>query len=289
MQKDERYVLLDTYPICHWSGTLGPKVKEGDRQNPEGFYSFNQRLLHRSGKHPRSLNLGFPNSYDRALERTGSYILVHGGCSSVGCFAMTDPVMDEIFLLAQAALRQGQERVHVHVFPFRMTQDNLDATSTSPWSSFWANLKDGYDAFEASHLPPRVGVCDKRYVVETALPGEGGDQGPLALCGALSATAELNLPSVADLAPRWSPPPSLAAGLPSRPGAPGTGELRTPPSGANVLAQGKTPAGRPVKAQATCNVALASCRLFIANKHRAAAVRAKSRNTVASAGGARSR
>lgn len=264
VQKGERFVLLDTYPICHWSGTLGPKLKEGDRQNPEGFYSFDRRLLHRSGKHPRSLNLGFPNSFDRAMERTGSYILVHGGCSSVGCFAMTDPVMDEIYQLAHAALRAGQDRVHVHVFPFRMTEVNLAAHSTSPWAPFWSNLKVGYDAFEATHVPPRVGVCDRRYVIEMAMPGEAGDQGPLAPCGAVSAAAELNLPSRADLSPSLS-------------------RFATSESPSAVLVRAAAPArARAPKVQATCNPNLSSCRLFIANKQRAAAMAETSRSKVAS-------
>ena len=172
--KDGRFVLLDTYPICHWSGALGPKAQEGDKQNPEGFYTIRRRQLHLAGRWRRALNVGFPNAFDRALGRTGSYILLHGGCSSVGCFAMTNPVMEEIFTLTEAALRSGQEEVNVHIFPFRMTEANLERYQISPWIGFWRNLKEGYDAFEATHVPPNVGVCSKRYVVQQAEPREPG-------------------------------------------------------------------------------------------------------------------
>ncbi|HXF53751.1 MAG TPA: murein L,D-transpeptidase family protein [Hyphomicrobiaceae bacterium] len=166
LRQGERFVLLDSYPICHWSGSIGPKLSEGDMQTPEGFYTVGLRQLHHSGRWPRSLNLGYPNTYDRAMLRTGSYILLHGGCSSSGCFAMTDPVMDEIYKLARAALRAGQRQVHVHVFPFRMTEDNLAAHAAAPWIEFWRELKPGYDAFAATGLPPRISVCQRHYVVE---------------------------------------------------------------------------------------------------------------------------
>lgn len=173
LRKDDRFELLDTYPICHWSGTLGPKIAEGDKQNPEGFYKIGRRQLHLAGRWPRSLNLGFPNPYDRALARTGSYILVHGGCSSTGCFAMTNPVMKEIYGLTEGALRGGQPYVNVHVFPFRMTAANMERFSASEWKDFWRTLKEGYDAFELSRVPPRVGVCDRHYVVQQVEPGVG--------------------------------------------------------------------------------------------------------------------
>lgn len=165
VRSGERFELFATYPICHWSGALGPKLTEGDRQSPEGLYSISSRQLHRSGRWRRSLDIGFPNSFDKAHGRTGSYILVHGGCTSTGCYAMTNPVMEEIFALSEAALTQGQDRIHVHIFPFRMTQENLAAHAASPWSGFWLSLKDAYDVFERTHLPPRVSICGKRYVL----------------------------------------------------------------------------------------------------------------------------
>jgi hypothetical protein len=160
-----RFELFATYPICFWSGKLGPKQREGDRQAPEGFYSVGLEQLHLKGRQPRSLHLGFPNALDRAHARTGSHILVHGGCQSIGCYAMTNPVMEEIFALSEQALHQGQDRIPVHAFPFRMTEDNLKGSADHPWYEFWLNLKEAYDAFERTRIPPRVGVCDKKYLV----------------------------------------------------------------------------------------------------------------------------
>ena len=191
MRAGGRYVLLDTYPVCHWSGTVGPKIHEGDKQTPEGFYTVTRQQLHLIGRHPRSLNLGFPNAFDKVNQRTGSYILVHGGCSSVGCFAMTNSVVAEIYDLAERAIKSGQERVHVHVFPFRMTDANMATYAKSEWLAFWQNLKEGYDAFEQTRVPPYIGVCEKRYLVHPAGPEEVAANGPLAVCGeSLAAISE---------------------------------------------------------------------------------------------------
>jgi murein L,D-transpeptidase YafK len=215
MEKDGAYVLFSTYPICHWSGTLGPKIREGDKQTPEGFYTITSRQLHRMGRWTRALNLGFPNAFDESLKRDGSYILVHGGCSSVGCFAMTNPVIDEIYTLTSAALRAGQRHVPVHVFPFRMTEANLASHSDSEWKTFWVNLKEGYDAFERTRRPPYVSVCDGRYRVEemSASPPEAGTPGPLAVCGP-TAAALLGLDKSAWLVP-LAPKQFLQNGLQS--------------------------------------------------------------------------
>lgn len=162
-QKDGAFVLFATYPICHWSGSLGPKMRDGDKQAPEGFYAIDRALSRHVGRWPKALNLGFPNVFDHSLARTGDNILIHGGCSSVGCFAMTNPVMDEIHNLTTAAIEGGQEYVPVHVFPFRMTEENMKANANSPWAGFWANLKQGYDAFEKTRRPFAVDVCDGHY------------------------------------------------------------------------------------------------------------------------------
>jgi hypothetical protein len=145
---------------------LGPKLYEGDRQAPEGFYSVGPQQLVLSGRHARSLDLGYPNAFDGSLGRTGSHILLHGGCQSTGCFAMTDPVMERVYALAEQALRAGQREIPVHVFPFRMTAANLEQHSNSPWRAFWNNLKAGYDAFEATRTLPVVYACRGAYLVE---------------------------------------------------------------------------------------------------------------------------
>jgi murein L,D-transpeptidase YafK len=164
IDKGARFERFASYAICNWSGVLGPKLTEGDRQSPEGLYSIGADQLHRKGRWRRSLDIGYPNTFDRAHGRTGSFILVHGGCSTIGCFAMTNPVMDEIFALSEAALANGQERIQVHVFPFRMTRANLNAHANSPWSGFLSNMKDAYDVFERTSIPPDVSVCGDRYV-----------------------------------------------------------------------------------------------------------------------------
>jgi murein L,D-transpeptidase YafK len=179
MRKGDSFVLFETYPICHWTGTLGPKIREGDKQSPEGFYSITARQSRHRGRWRKAFNLGFPNALDQRLQRTGSYILLHGGCSSTGCFAMTDPVLDEIYDLAQSAMAHGQPRVHIHIFPFRMTERALAQHAGHPASAFWQDLKAGYDAFERVHVPPTIGVCNQRYVVRDGDPGTSGDPNAL--------------------------------------------------------------------------------------------------------------
>ncbi len=165
MEKGGRYQLFATYPICLWSGRLGPKLQEGDRRAPEGFYSVTKEQLNPNSRWHRSFNLGFPNKFDQSHGRTGSFIMVHGGCQSVGCFAMTDPVVDEIWRLVTAALDKGQAAFDVQVFPFRMSEQNLKARAGDPWAQFWSDLKAGHDLFEQTKIPPHVAVCDGRYVV----------------------------------------------------------------------------------------------------------------------------
>ena len=172
MEKEGRYQKFATYPICLWSGRLGPKLREGDRQAPEGFYAVTKEELNPNSRWHRSFSLGFPNAFDRAQGRTGSFIMVHGGCQSVGCFAMTNDVVDQIWRLVTAALDSGQPAFNVQVFPFRMTEKNLAARKGDKWSPFWADLKKGYDAFEATHLPPMITVCEGRYVIAEAKPGD---------------------------------------------------------------------------------------------------------------------
>lgn len=174
--KDKKFQLFATYPICRWSGRLGPKIRQGDRQAPEGFYSVSGSSLNPESRWHRSFNLGFPNTYDKAHQRTGSFLMVHGGCSSVGCYAMTNPVIEEIWTLVTSALDKGQERFQVQVFPFRMTEENLASRGQSPLAPFWRDLKTGYDRFETDRLPPQVNVCARRYTFEPAgsvLDGSG--------------------------------------------------------------------------------------------------------------------
>ena len=163
MRDGEKFNRLHSYPICKHSGFLGPKLKEGDRQAPEGFYAVTKKQLNPGSRHYRAFNLGFPNEYDRAHGRTGSALMVHGGCTSIGCYAMTDLGVGEIYRVVEKALNNGQKKVPVHVFPFRMTKENLTKASAGKWQPFWENIKVGHDLFEKNGVPPKVGVCGKRY------------------------------------------------------------------------------------------------------------------------------
>lgn len=167
-KEDGHYYHLKTYPICAYSGGLGPKLKQGDRQAPEGFYLVDKELMHPKSQYHLAFNMGFPNAYDRALGRTGSNLMVHGDCTSSGCYAMTDAVVEEIYILAREALAGGQENFQVHAFPFRMTAANLAAHKDNDWYAFWTNLKEGYDYFETTRSAPKLAVCGRKYVVNAA-------------------------------------------------------------------------------------------------------------------------
>ncbi len=163
MKRGRQFELFATYPICAWSGQLGPKVQEGDYQSPEGFYTIGNGQLNPNSRYHRAFNLGYPNLLERAHQRTGAHLMMHGSCASIGCFAMTDPVIDELWALVTEALNKGQERVGVHVFPFRMTEERLTAFAWHPWAEFWRDMKPAYDLFESDRVPPQISVCNKRY------------------------------------------------------------------------------------------------------------------------------
>ena len=158
-----------TYP-AHFSGYLGPKLMEGDQQTPEGFYSIMEKALNPNSAFHLSFNIGYPNVYDQIQLRTGSYIMVHGGQASIGCFAMTDPGIEEIYLMAEAAFDNGQLNIPMHIFPFRMTPERLEKESSSAWADFWSNLAEGYAAFEKTHVPPMVSTFEGRYVFDQPVP-----------------------------------------------------------------------------------------------------------------------
>jgi murein L,D-transpeptidase YafK len=173
-----RYALLKVYPICRWSGELGPKVKEGDRQAPEGFYPITPGLMNPNSNYYLAINTGFPNAYDKANNRSGAFLMIHGDCSSSGCYAMTDEQIGEIYSLAREAFLGGQKEFQVQAYPFRMTPKNLARHRTNPNMAFWRMLKEGNDHFEVSHLEPKVDVCDKHYVFDAQSPD--GTAKPLA-------------------------------------------------------------------------------------------------------------
>ena len=167
-QKDTgRYGKLADFEICKWSGKYGPKFKEGDRQAPEGFYTVNKHQLNPNSQYHLSFNMGFPNAYDRSHGRTGSHLMIHGACSSSGCYSMTDEQVQTIYALARDALRGGQKKFQIQAYPFRMTPENMFKHRGSEHFEFWQMLKRGYDHFEITNVPPKVDVCNRKYVFNT--------------------------------------------------------------------------------------------------------------------------
>ncbi len=163
---DGRYTLLKSFPMCRWSGQLGPKKAAGDRQVPEGFYTITPGQLNPHSHYYLSFNVGYPNAYDRAWGRTGNSIMVHGICSSAGCFSMTNKQIGEIYAIAREAFNGGQKSIQMESFPFRMTAKNLAKYRLDPNMPFWKELKVGYDHFAATQAPPKVGVCGRNYVFD---------------------------------------------------------------------------------------------------------------------------
>lgn len=176
-----RFALLGTYKICAWSGGLGPKIAEGDRQSPEGFYEITPRLLNPHSNYYLAFNTGFPNKFDSAHNRTGSNLMIHGDCSSRGCYAMTNAEIADLYALARESLAGGNPSVQLEIFPFRMTPQNMAAMAGDPNFGFWKNLKTGYDVFELTHRPPHWDVCAGQYVFD-AVPPNGQPLNPVAAC-----------------------------------------------------------------------------------------------------------
>jgi murein L,D-transpeptidase YafK len=164
-----KFALLNAYPICKFSGQLGPKLVQGDYQAPEGFYDITPNQMNPWSHEYLAFNTGFPNAFDRSLGRTGSFLMVHGGCESVGCYAMTDYEMEEIYGLADEAFKGGQDKIQLEAFPFQMTAENLARHSDDPNAPFWNMLQKGSDAFLATGRPPTVTVCGHRYVFNPVL------------------------------------------------------------------------------------------------------------------------
>jgi murein L,D-transpeptidase YafK len=189
-----QYALLKTYPICRWSGELGPKIKQGDRQAPEGFYSIRPGQMNPNSAWYLSIDTGFPNVYDRANDRTGAFLMVHGDCSSAGCYAMTDEQMGEIYALGREAFLGGQKAFQLQAYPFHMTALNMARHRNNPAMPFWRMLKEGNDHFEATRQEPKVSVCEKRYVFDAET---GGRFDPRAKCPVFQVPSEIATPVAA--------------------------------------------------------------------------------------------
>lgn len=168
-----KFKKLEDFEICKWSGELGPKFKEGDRQAPEGFYEITPSLMNPYSSYHLAFNLGYPNRYDQSHGRTGSHLMVHGACSSRGCYAMTDEQVQDIYALARDSFKGGQRSFQVQAFPFRMTPENMARHRDSEHLEFWQMLKTGYDHFEVTKTPPKISVCEKKYVFDATTLVEG--------------------------------------------------------------------------------------------------------------------
>src|SRR5271155_5752253 len=172
MKSNGEYGLLKTYPMCRWSGQLGPKKREGDMQVPEGFYSIAPGQMNPNSHYYLAFNVGYPNAYDRAYGRTGGSVMVHGVCSSAGCFSMTDEQVADIYAIARESFAGGQREIQLQSYPFHMTAENLAKFRLDPNIGFWKDLKNGSDHFEVTKAEPSVTVCGKRYVFDATAKGE---------------------------------------------------------------------------------------------------------------------
>jgi murein L,D-transpeptidase YafK len=158
--------------VCYYSGTLGPKRREGDRQHPEGFYTID-RFNPRSRYH-LSLRISYPNRSDRILgdpDTPGGDIFIHGGCGSTGCLAVTDAGIEPLYVLAVLARSGGQRHIPIHIFPIRFSdEDDLawlrEVTDDPGLWEFWTSLRPGFDYFEQHRRLPRVEIDQAgRYLV----------------------------------------------------------------------------------------------------------------------------
>jgi len=157
------YKLFKTYKICFYSGALGPKTESGDGQSPEGFYTIEANQLNSMSTYHLAINVGYPNKRDALNGCTGDLIMVHGNCVSIGCFAMTDPQIDEIYTLVYQALSVGQSNINLDIFPFKLDAEHLKIYAHSPYMPFWRTMKPGYDLFERKHVPVVLSVRGKDY------------------------------------------------------------------------------------------------------------------------------
>lgn len=166
MMRNATFEYFKTFPICKWSGQLGPKLREGDGQSPEGFYEISSKQLNPNSRYHLAMNIGFPNAFDASESRTGSAIMIHGSCVSIGCYAMTDAGIEDIYKLVEKALTNQQSSIPIHIFPFRMTSENLAAQAQNPFITFWENLAEGDAIFQRTKRAVQASACGGRYYFE---------------------------------------------------------------------------------------------------------------------------
>jgi len=162
-KSEEKYTKLISYNICSKSGELGPKRKQGDYQVPEGFYHIDR--FNPTSTFHLSLGINYPNSSDRIKSKAsnlGGDIFIHGNCVTIGCLPMTDDCIKEIYLYAVHAKNNGQNKIPVYIFPFRLNDILFNEVKSiynnTEMINFWANLKEGHDLFEKEHKELKIKV-----------------------------------------------------------------------------------------------------------------------------------
>jgi murein L,D-transpeptidase YafK len=158
-----KYKLFKTYEICYYSGNLGTKTKKGDNKSPEGFYTIQPKQLNPVSNYYLAINVGYPNKVEQLKGYTGDAIMVHGHCASIGCYAMTDARIEEIYTLVYKAFEAGQQKINLDIFPFRMDKAHMNFYSHQPYLAFWKTLKPGYEKFEKTRLPVTYFIKGKNY------------------------------------------------------------------------------------------------------------------------------
>jgi murein L,D-transpeptidase YafK len=165
----KKYKLFNSYKVLRESGRMGPKLKEGDKQNPEGVYKVSKASLKPDSKYHLAINIGYPNIYDRHLGRTGSAIMIHGSNKSIGCFAMGDSGIEKIYKVIEDSLNGGQRSIDIAIFPFIMNDENMKKYDKfASLHAFWKQMQNIYYIFEIERVPPKVIVLENSYLVESS-------------------------------------------------------------------------------------------------------------------------
>jgi murein L,D-transpeptidase YafK len=163
VKSGKKYELFKSYDICTYSGGLGTKTRNGDGKSPEGFYTIEPKQLNPVSNYYLAINVGYPNKVEQLKGYTGNAIMVHGHCASIGCYAMTDARIEEIYTLVYEAFAAGQQKINLDIFPFRMEQARFKAYAAYKQDAFWRTLKPGYDLFEKRQVPVEYHIKGKDY------------------------------------------------------------------------------------------------------------------------------
>lgn len=161
-----KYTYFKTYQVCSQSGELGPKFMYGDNQTPEGFYSVDR--FNPSSNFLLSLGLNYPNKADKIRSKAknlGGDIFIHGSCVSIGCLAMTDKQIQEIYLLAVLAKNYGQKNIPVVIAPFKFDKitsqkfkKEKEYSKFKQYFTLWGSIEKGINQFNKNNMPPQISI-----------------------------------------------------------------------------------------------------------------------------------